>query len=235
MHRVDTEGNDDGLFQDGNPQLGQQGTIYSADWPNDVQENLMAVLEEGGIEPEKGRAADLVDAIGAMIAAAVSSAAMAITDADIGIVKMALSTVLPANHKFTNGAAYLRADYPKAWTYAQASGMLAADAPDLAAHPGKWGRGDGATTFTVPDLRADWIRALDQGLGVDAGRGAGTHAGDQNKAHTHGVRHYTASDNTGADIAGATGTLTETAATESSGGAEVKVRSTALPFIVRVA
>lgn len=37
------------------------------------------------------------------------------------------------------------------------------------------GSGDGSTTFNVPDLRAEFIRGLDNGKGIDTGRTIGTH------------------------------------------------------------
>lgn len=37
-----------------------------------------------------------------------------------------------------------------------------------------FGAGDGVTTFNVPDIRAEYLRAWDDGRGVDAGRGLGT-------------------------------------------------------------
>jgi phage-related tail fiber protein len=37
-----------------------------------------------------------------------------------------------------------------------------------------WGAGDGSTTFTLPDMRGEFIRCLDDGRGVDTGRGMGS-------------------------------------------------------------
>ena len=62
-----------------------------------------------------------------------------------------------------------------------------------------YGAGDGSTTFTLPDLRGEFLRGLDSSRGVDAGRTLGsaqaaamlnhTHTGtaDTQGAHTHGV------------------------------------------------
>lgn len=47
-------------------QPGTPGTTLSADWYNDIQENILAVLAAVGITPTKGRAADLLDALQAM-------------------------------------------------------------------------------------------------------------------------------------------------------------------------
>jgi microcystin-dependent protein len=48
------------------------------------------------------------------------------------------------------------------------------------------GDGDGATTFTLPDLRGEFVRGLDDSRGVDTGRALGSTQGDSNKSHTHG-------------------------------------------------
>lgn len=48
-----------------------------------------------------------------------------------------------------------------------------------------FGVGDGSTTFNLPDLRGEFVRGLDDGRGVDAGRLVGTAQSSQNLAHFH--------------------------------------------------
>jgi microcystin-dependent protein len=48
-----------------------------------------------------------------------------------------------------------------------------------------FGSGNGSTTFSLPDLRGEFIRSLDDGRGVDASRSLGSFQADENKAHTH--------------------------------------------------
>ncbi|GAA5100542.1 phage tail protein [Bartonella acomydis] len=48
-----------------------------------------------------------------------------------------------------------------------------------------WGRGDGRTTFNVPDLRAMFLRGLDYEKNIDKGRRLGSRQEESFKAHTH--------------------------------------------------
>ena len=57
----------------------------------------------------------------------------------------------------------------------------------------QFGAGDGSTTFNLPDLRGEFVRGLDDGRGIDAGRTLGSTQADQNKQHNHGGTTSTAS------------------------------------------
>ena len=79
-------------------------------------------------------------------------------------------TTAPAGWLKANGAAVSRSTY---------SALFAAIGT-------AFGVGDGTTTFNIPDLRGEFIRGLDDGRGVDAGRTlSNTSQVDQNKSHTH--------------------------------------------------
>ena len=48
-----------------------------------------------------------------------------------------------------------------------------------------YGAGDGSTTFALPDLRGEFVRGVDDGRGVDAGRVLGGSQAQQTQAHKH--------------------------------------------------
>ncbi|SDQ55105.1 Microcystin-dependent protein [Pseudomonas sp. UC 17F4] len=48
-----------------------------------------------------------------------------------------------------------------------------------------YGVGDGSSTFNLPDLRGEFIRGLDEGRNVDAGRPIGSFQASQNLSHAH--------------------------------------------------
>lgn len=75
MHRIDGDGHVLNRFDPGDEILEIEGTQVTADWLNDVQENIVAVIESAGVVLTKGRAADLLDSINILIANALVSGA----------------------------------------------------------------------------------------------------------------------------------------------------------------
>lgn len=87
----------------------------------------------------------------------------------------------PGDLKFWPGNAL-----PPGWLKANGAAVSrSAYAALFAAIGTAYGVGDGATTFNVPDLRAEFLRALDDGRGVDGGRGQGTAQASDVISHTH--------------------------------------------------
>ncbi|MGE0350942.1 tail fiber protein [Hydrogenophaga sp.] len=104
---------------------------------------------------------------------------------DVGVIGHFPYSNAPAGWLKADGAAVSRTAYAALYTKAVADGAFAVDGTDWANNPGKFYIGDGSTTFNLPDLRGDHIRALDDGKGVDAGRGLATLQQPQNASHTH--------------------------------------------------
>lgn len=103
-----------------------------------------------------------------------------------------------------NNATISRTTYPNLWAFAQASGLLAVDAADKTANPAKFGRGDGSTTFQLPDLRDRGLIASGTSFAI------GSTGGSKDAvvvAHTHGVTDPGHSHvvNLGIDVASGTG------------------------------
>jgi hypothetical protein len=69
MHRIDvSSATPDHLFTEGSPTAGVPATLVSADWMNDVQEELMSILAAGSITPVKGVQNQVLSAIKNVIA-----------------------------------------------------------------------------------------------------------------------------------------------------------------------
>lgn len=66
MHRIDTAGNLSGLFTDGDPSAGQQATVVNEDWLNSMQEELVAVVQAGGLTLNKAVRTQVRDALRAL-------------------------------------------------------------------------------------------------------------------------------------------------------------------------
>ncbi len=104
-----------------------------------------------------------------------------------------------------------------------------------------FGSGDGSTTFNVPDLRGEFIRAWDDARGVDSGRSFGSAQADEFESHRHiggfprgpsdysGGRYGVDSSGAGAVSQQASGTYTWLYPyTSTEGGSETRPRNIAL-------
>lgn len=85
-----------------------------------------------------------------------------------------------------DGSLVSRTTYADLWTYAQTTTPVS-EAAWGGGQSGRFSVGDGATTFRLPDLRGVFLRGLDLGRGLDAGRAWGTFQDHVNVTHTHGI------------------------------------------------
>ncbi|MCZ2203723.1 tail fiber protein [Bartonella sp. A05] len=75
---------------------------------------------------------------------------------------------------------------PEGWILCDGKAYLRKQFANLFSAIGEiWGKGDGTTTFNVPDLRGMFLRGLDNEKGIDKGRTLGSRQEDSFKAHTH--------------------------------------------------
>ena len=78
MHAIDTSGNVNGEFQEGNPAIGQKATLIGAKWLNTIQGELLNVIEQAGIDPDDADNTQVYAAIIALIAGVVGDGAGAV-------------------------------------------------------------------------------------------------------------------------------------------------------------
>jgi phage-related tail fiber protein len=91
-----------------------------------------------------------------------------------------------------------------------------------------YGPGDGYATFQLPDLRGEFIRGVDDGRGVDAGRALGSWQADEIRAHTHSYQWFPGDGNGEFDNNYQAGHTQVTGTTGSTGGSETRPRNVAL-------
>jgi hypothetical protein len=97
-----------------------------------------------------------------------------------------------------------------------------------------YGLGDGSTTFNVPDYRAQVLRGLDAGAGIDTGRKLGTRQSDMLASHNHSTLINVNSliqvtGGANAYSVNASGTT----ATGSVGGVETRVKNVAVNYGIK--
>jgi microcystin-dependent protein len=116
--------------------------------------------------------------------------------------------------------------------YLKANGSLvsrATYAALFAAIGTTYGAGDGSTTFTLPDLRGEFVRGWDDGRGVDSGRVFGSAQAQEIQSHTHAVNQSNTASPNPADNASLIGTsFVKFHPTTATGGAETRPRNVAL-------
>ncbi|GCL64300.1 tail fiber protein [Pseudaquabacterium pictum] len=162
MHRIDgPAAAPGGYFTEGDPSVGTPATVVTDDWMNAVQAEIEAVATSAGAALNKADNTQMLTAIRSLIAASIPAGAV---------------------------QAFARASAPTGWLVCDGATISRTAYPVLFAAIGVvFGAGDGSTTFRLPDLRGEFIRGLDGGRGVDAGRALGSSQAQQVQHHKHVV------------------------------------------------
>jgi microcystin-dependent protein len=131
----------------------------------------------------------------------------------VGSVVYFPSLTIPSGYLKANGATVSRT------TYANLFAVIGTT----------YGAGDGSTTFTLPDLRGEFVRGYDDGRGVDSGRVFGSAQSDEIQSHSHSFTKYNSSAfGSGSVAASNNGGTSSTQTSAASGGTETRPRNIAL-------
>ncbi len=171
-----------GKFVDENPVNGTPGSLIPAVWGNTVTEELLNVVQAGGLQPSETAHDQLLTAIRTIIKSSLppeqvrtTLAAYGITDAYTkaeveALVKSAAALPVGAMMAFPKGTV------PPGYLEADGSVQSIATYPDLSAYlASAFNKGDeGAGNFRLPDSRGEFMRGWDHGRGIDTGRAIGS-------------------------------------------------------------
>ncbi|WP_017906157.1 phage tail protein [Pseudomonas asplenii] len=232
-----------GRFVDENPVNGSPGSLIPAVWGNAVTEELLNVVQAGGLEPAEAEHDQLLRAIRTIIQSSLppeqirtTLAAYGITDAYTKAEVEALfknATALPVGAMM----AFPKGVVPNGFLEVDGSVQSVATYPDLAAYLGTtFNKGDeGAGNFRLPESRGEFLRGWDHGRGVDAGRGIGTFQVDQFKSHTHGLKTNQAAAGGGFTTLYNSGNQMDDGSTyiQPQGGAETRPRNLAVMWCIK--
>lgn len=209
MHRIDTPEAIDGQFSETtNP-----ATRVSADWANDIQENVAQAIEAAGIALEKGA--------GGQLAAAIMALARA-HGAPTGTVIMIDGPTAPAGYLAMDGEEYDRDDFPALVAFYEAQSRLIA--------------GTTEDTFRVPDYRGQFGRAWSEDASVDPDgpRAPGDFKLDTIRSHNHTLPVNADNDTGNGFVEDAAGSgAARVATTGYTGGLETRPKSVALLWCVK--
>ncbi|UUQ66322.1 phage tail protein [Pseudomonas fuscovaginae UPB0736] len=234
-----------GKFVDENPVNGSPGSLIPAAWGNAVTEELLNVVQAGGLEPMEAEHDQLLKAIRTIIQSSLppeqirtTLVAYGITDAYTKAEVEALfknATALPVGAMM----AFPKGTVPVGFLEVDGSVQSIATYPDLAAYLGTtFNKGDeGAGNFRLPESRGEFLRGWDHGRGVDAGRDIGTYQSDAFKSHTHeydNMQGGGARNSVSDTVAAASNATTETGhITSAVGGTETRPRNISVMWCIK--
>lgn len=104
-----------------------------------------------------------------------------------GIVSYFAGIAAPPGWLKLNGALLSRSAYPALWQFAQSQGVVSEADWISGGYSGRFSAGTTGSNFRLPDARGTFLRALDDGRGLDSGRGWGTYQDHANRSHNHTI------------------------------------------------
>lgn len=123
---------------------------------------------------------------------------------------------------------FAMASAPDGWLVCNGAEVSRSEYADLFAAIGiLYGAGDGVTTFSLPDLRGEFVRGADGGRNVDTGRALGSAQGDSIKSHSHSLATTTFAGG-GGGVPYGSGSASGSGMTGAYGGGETRPRNVAL-------
>lgn len=96
------------------------------------------------------------------------------------------TTTAPTGFVKLNGALLSRTTYANLFAFASGIGLIS-EATWSGGQQGSFSVGDGSTTFRIPDLRAMFLRGLDESRGIDTSRVLGVFQDHLLLLHNHGT------------------------------------------------
>jgi hypothetical protein len=210
-------------YIDGNASTGTEGSPVPAAAIEHPMREIQNAIIAAGLIPEENTLDQLAQAI----------KILAPSPNILGQPFWHLGEILPLGAMQFEGQVLDRSEYSELWNSLNDPDRnikLAAEADKTANDlQGCWGLGDDSTTFTVPDVRGEFIRVWESSRGVDSGRTLGSWQADLFKSHAH--KDAWARDNNNVDYGGGVGGRYRSPGTgyttSSAGGSETRPRNVA--------
>ncbi|NWA10690.1 phage tail protein [Pseudomonas gingeri] len=230
-----------GKFVDENPVNGSPGSLIPAVWGNAVTEELLNVVQAGGLQPSETARDQLLTAIRTIIQSSLPVEQVRTTLAAYGITDAYTKAEIEEKLKNTSAlpvgvmVPFPKGTVPPGYLEVDGSVQSAATYPDLYAYLGTtFNTGsEPAGFFRLPESRGEFLRGWDHGRGVDVGRAIGSYQADDFKSHNHKLT-FGANVGGGGNISGGTGFGSfSTAAIEASGGSETRPRNWSVMWCIK--
>lgn len=129
-------------------------------------------------------------------------------------------------------APFAQSAVPAGWLACNGASVATATYPALFAAIGYTYGGAGAS-FSLPDLRGEFLRGADGGRGVDAGRVIGSWQAGQMPYHTHSISSSPSGGNDGFEGAANSGASQSGGAGGTENGSENRPRNVAVLYCIK--